>query len=126
MSIGVEQKRNEGPPVRPPSRGPGEERPQKSEQVPFSGKKVIKWQAADPNGDSLEYTVYFRGVEEQSWKLLEEELRGASHPLDTESFPDGAYLIRVVATDSPSNPLNLALSDEEISRLSLRVKADTW
>jgi len=115
VSIGAEQKPGEGPPSRPPSSGPGKEGPKRSEKVPFSGKRVIKWQATDPNSDSLEYTVYFRGVEEQSWKLLEEELRGASHPLDTESFPDGAYLIRVVATDSPSNPLNLALSDEEIS-----------
>lgn len=115
VSIGSEQKRNEGTPSRSSSSGSGKERPQKSEQVPLSGKKAIKWKATDPNSDSLEYTVYFRGVEEQSWKLLEEELRGTSHPLNTESFPDGAYLIRVVATDSPSNPLNMALSDEEIS-----------
>ena len=90
-------------------------RPPKAEKVPLRGKKVIKWQAKDPNGDSLEYNVYFRGTEEQNWKLLEEEVRGTSLPIDTGSFPDGRYLVRVVATDSPGNPADLALSGEKIS-----------
>jgi len=117
VTIGSEQKeRSEGPPIRPPSRGPnGEERGNNPRQVPLSGKKTIKWQARDPNGDSLEYSLYFRGLGEQNWKLLEEELRKTSYPLDSESFPDGAYLIKVVATDSLSNPKELALSYEEVS-----------
>jgi len=94
------------------SREEGQDEP---EEVPLSGKKVIKWQASDPNGDSLEYSIYFRGAEERNWKLLEKELKNTSHPLDSESFPDGTYLIKVVATDSPSNPRDLALSHEEIS-----------
>lgn len=114
--VTAEQEREEGPSRRPPGRMPGEEPGQgESEKVAFSGKKVIKWQAKDPNGDSMEYSVYFRGTEEQAWKLMEDEIKGTSHPLDSESFPDGTYLIKVVATDSPSNPGDLALSHEKIS-----------
>jgi hypothetical protein len=113
--IAAEKENGEGPPRMPPDRGSGQERQSKSEKVPLSGKRVIKWEAKDPNGDSLEYTVYFRGTDEQSWKLLKKELRKTSHPLDSESFPDGTYLIKVMATDSPSNPKDLALSYEESS-----------
>jgi hypothetical protein len=115
VAITAEQERGEGPPRRPPDRGSAQGGQRESEKVPLSGKKVIKWQAKDPNDDSLEYSIYFRGAEEQNWKLLEEEVKTTSHPLDSESFPDGTYLIKVVATDSPSNPKDLALSDEEIS-----------
>lgn len=40
--------------------------------------------------------------------------RGTTLPLDTTRFPDGTYLVRVRATDKPSNP-DGALSDEKIS-----------
>ena len=113
--VSAEQERGEAPPRGPQDRGGGEKGSSNPEKVPFRGKKVIKWQAKDPNGDKLEYSVYFRGAEEENWKLLEEELRGASLPLNTGSFPDGAYLIRVLATDSPSNPTDIALSDEKVS-----------
>jgi len=114
--VAAEQEREDGPPRRPPGRGPGEEQGKAEPgKVAFSGKKVIKWQAKDPNGDSMEYSVYFRGTEEQAWKLMEDEIKGTSHPLDSESFPDGTYLIKVVVTDSPSNPGDLALSHEKIS-----------
>ena len=42
------------------------------------------------------------------------ETRGTSFPLDTTTLPDGTYLLKVVATDKPSNPVG-ALTDEKIS-----------
>ena len=35
-----------------------------------SQQTQITWQADDPDGDRLSYTIYFRGEEEQEWKLL--------------------------------------------------------
>ena len=82
---------------------------------PIKGTGTIKWRAIDPNGDQLRYDLYFRGVEEESWKLLEEDLKATSHTWDSESFPDGAYLVKVVATDEPDNPPGNDLFDEHIS-----------
>lgn len=122
LTIGAEQERGEGPqgppvPVRRPSSNPDDESQSESEKLPLSGKKVIKWQASDPNGDTLEYSVFFRGAEEQNWKLLKEELKGTSYPIDTESFPDGKYFFKILASDLPSNPKDIALSNEKISDL---------
>lgn len=111
--ISSEQEKPEGPPKRPSN--PNSDEQEKSEKVPVNGKKIIKWQAKDPNDDTLEYSVYFRGENEENWKLLKDELKGMSYPIDTESFPDGAYFIKVVASDYLSNPKDTALSEEEIS-----------
>ena len=113
--IAAEKERNDGPPRGPQGSRPGNKGQGESEKVPLRGNKTIKWKAKDPNGDSLEYSVHFRGAGEQNWKLLEEELSGTSLPINTESFPDGTYFVRVVATDLPDNPTNIVLSDEKVS-----------
>jgi len=111
VTVGSEQERPETQPRRPGADGTQS----KTETVPINGKKVIKWQAKDPNDDTLEYSVFFKGIDEQNWKLLKDELKTTSYPIDTESFPDGIYQIKVVASDAPSNPKDIALSEEEIS-----------
>lgn len=118
IDIVTEQERSEGPP-RMPTQSRMQDADQESQMTksPLNGRRTIKWQSKDPNNDQLQYSVYFRGVEEQSWKLLKDEVKTTSYPLDTESFPDGKYLIKVVATDSPSNPKELALSGEYISEV---------
>jgi len=79
------------------------------------GTRKVSWHAFDPNGDRLRYDLYFRGEEEQEWKLLKEDLRNSSYTWDSQSFPDGTYLLRVEAIDSPDNPEGQALSAEKIS-----------
>jgi ligand-binding sensor domain-containing protein len=114
VTVTSEQDRPEAQQRRPPAQNPAG-LSQGKDNTPMSGKKNIKWQAKDPNEDTLEYSVYFRGEDEKNWKLLKGELKATSYPIDTESFPDGAYYIKVVAVDSPSNPSNMALSEEKIS-----------
>jgi hypothetical protein len=79
------------------------------------GMRKAGWYAFDPNGDALCYDLYFRGKEEQEWKLLEEDLRSTSYTWDSQSFPDGTYLLLVEVTDSPDNPESQALSAEKVS-----------
>jgi hypothetical protein len=79
------------------------------------GARKASWQALDPNGDRLRYDLYFRGEEEQEWKILKEDVRNSSYAWDGQAFPDGTYLLRVKATDSPDNPEGQALSAEKIS-----------
>ncbi|RJP66562.1 MAG: hypothetical protein C4532_15950 [Candidatus Abyssobacteria bacterium SURF_17] len=78
-------------------------------------KVKVKWEASDENGDTLEYAVYFKGLEETRWKLLKDELTEKTYEWDTEAVPDGEYHIKVAATDSPSNPEAEALTDERVS-----------
>ncbi len=111
VTIGSDQDKQEQQPRRPGTDGSQS----KTETVPMNGKRVIKWQVKDPNEDTLEYSIFFKGIEERNWKLLKDELKTTSYPIDTESFPDGIYQIKIVATDSPSNPKDIALSEEEIS-----------
>ena len=75
----------------------------------------ISWQASDQNGDTLEYALYFKGVGETRWKLLEDELTGNTYKWDTEAVPDGEYHVKVGAGDFPSNPVESSLSDELVS-----------
>jgi sugar lactone lactonase YvrE len=96
----------------PPGRGPQQPPPGK----PQRGLWRISWIAQDPNNDSLVYDLYFRGSEEKNWKLLEEGLRRISYVWNTTSCPDGTQLVKVVASDRPSNSPHLALSTEKVSR----------
>ena len=63
----------------------------------------------------MEYTIYYKGVDEQTWKLLKEELKKKSYSWDSTSMPDGRYQIKIVANDKLSNPANLAKTVEKIS-----------
>jgi Big-like domain-containing protein len=63
----------------------------------------------------LRYAVYYRGENEQEWKLLKDKLEQKFYSWDSTSFPDGAYYLKIVATDAPSNPPATALTTERIS-----------
>ena len=78
-------------------------------------KLKIKWKAADENTDALEYELYFKGVTEKRWKLIEDELTAKSRDWDTEAVPDGEYHVKVVVSDSPANPEQDVLTDERVS-----------
>ena len=75
----------------------------------------VTWQADDPDGDRLVYSLYFRGEEEKEWKLLRSNMSENSMLLDGDILADGRYYFRVVASDRPSNAANVAREDELIS-----------
>ena len=79
------------------------------------GMRAVAVRASDPDGDGLSYEIYFRGVAEEMWKRLESERRTPSYSWDSETFPDGEYVLRVVASDAPSNPPDQALEAEYLS-----------
>jgi hypothetical protein len=81
-----------------------------------SGSQIqIMWQADDPDNDRLVYSLWFRGEEEQTWKLIRMNMIENSFLLDGDVFADGRYLFRVVASDRASNPPNLARDAELVS-----------
>ena len=68
-----------------------------------------RWSAFDEDGDSLIYKVEIRGVKESGWKLLKDAVKEKYLSWDSTAFPDGEYVIRVTASDAPSNPRDQAL-----------------
>jgi hypothetical protein len=79
------------------------------------GYQSVLWSAHDDNDDDLMYSIYYRGEAEQNWRLLKDKLTQKYYSWDTTSMPDGAYYLKIVASDSPSNPPDQALSTERQS-----------
>jgi hypothetical protein len=71
-----------------------------------------RWAATDPNGDELIYKVEIRGVNEREWKLLRDKVKERFVAWDATAYPDGEYILRVTASDSPDNPPGSALSTQ--------------
>ncbi len=85
------------------------QQPAKGTPTYRKGMRAVAVQANDPDGDGLSYEIYFRGEAEADWKRLASKRRVPSYSWDSETFPDGNYVIRVVASDAPSNPPDRAL-----------------
>ena len=79
------------------------------------GYQSVLWTADDANDDQLEFSVYFRGESDTNWKLLKDKLEVHYYSWDTTTMPDGAYYLKVVATDAPSNPGGQGLTSERQS-----------
>jgi hypothetical protein len=74
------------------------------------GQIGARWLATDDNGDTLTFQIEIRGVNETGWKLLKDKLRERYYSWDSTAFPDGKYVVRVTASDAPSNPPDQALT----------------
>lgn len=79
------------------------------------GYQSVLWSAHDDNDDDLHFSVYYRGETEHEWKLLKDKLDQRFYSWDTTSLPDGAYYLKIVASDGPSNPPAVALKTERES-----------
>jgi hypothetical protein len=86
---------------------------------PAAEQLQVSWQADDPDGDRLVYSLYFRGEDEREWKLLKSDLSDNSYAIDSDSLADGLYYFRVVASDAPANPPSLARTAELVSAPTL-------
>jgi sugar lactone lactonase YvrE len=79
------------------------------------GYQAVLWTAHDDNGDHLVYKIYYRGEGEKDWKLLKDGIHENYYSWDTSSMPDGAYYLKLVASDAESNPQDQALTTERTS-----------
>jgi len=79
------------------------------------GYRTVLWTAHDDNEDELQFAVYYRGENEKEWKQLKDKLDQKYYSFDTAMLPDGAYYLKIVASDSPSNPPAAALTAERES-----------
>ena len=79
------------------------------------GYQSVLWSTHDDNDDALTYAIYYRGDGEKNWRLLKDKIVQKYYSWDTSTLPDGAYYLKIVASDSPSNPPDQALSSERES-----------
>jgi outer membrane protein assembly factor BamB len=80
-------------------------------QKPRSPVVKLRWRVENPDDDDLIYRLYFREEGEANWKPLggPEPLTRTEYDWNTESIPDGNYVVKVVASDERSNPREQAL-----------------
>lgn len=116
MSLNLSTTNTDGQSLNSPRLRGKELNPMPPRQALQPGAQSFTWKAADDNDDNLEYSIYFRGEGESDWKLLAKELTDTFYTLDGTSLPDGAYRLKVVATDAPSNSFGKALIGELVSK----------
>jgi hypothetical protein len=79
------------------------------------GARSFQWQAEDRNGDTLEYGIYYRSLNENTFRLLKDKLRENFYTIDGATLADGRYVIKITASDASDNPAGQALSGERLS-----------
>lgn len=79
------------------------------------GLQTLAWKADDGDGDRLTYSLQYRREGETTWHDLRSGLLDPLFVWDTTSVPDGRYVVRVLASDSPTNAVDRALTGERES-----------
>jgi sugar lactone lactonase YvrE len=79
------------------------------------GATSLQWTAEDRNGDKLVYDVFYKEVSEASFRPLKTNIDETFITIDGQSLADGRYVFKIVARDTPSNPVGLALSGERVT-----------
>lgn len=78
--------------------------------------RIVQYKAADPNDDSLSAAIYYRKRGATVWIRAAENITEPAWVWDTATVGDGQYELKVEASDSPSNPPGIAMTDSRISR----------
>jgi sugar lactone lactonase YvrE len=99
---------------RPPSKRNEQER----HPPPPTTLVKVSWNIDNPDGDPLRYRLSYRADAQSLWReMFDEErvLTEAQYIWNTESIPDGHYIIRVEASDEEANPSDLTLRSVAVS-----------
>jgi hypothetical protein len=81
------------------------------------GLQTLTWKADDNDGDHLSYAVLYRREGDAAWREMKADWGDSIVVWDTTSVPDGRYIVKVVASDLPSNAGDRALTGERESTL---------
>ncbi|KHE91169.1 MAG: hypothetical protein SCABRO_03020 [Candidatus Scalindua brodae] len=81
--------------------------------APNDTRKLITWEAEDPNNDRLEFHLEYKSVEESKWQNLKRNVKEANEFYwNVNRIPDGYYEAKVIACDALDNPQEFALKEE--------------
>lgn len=98
-----------------PGPPPGFGSPTPTVGAPAKAPTTLSWQADDPNGDPLVYSIYVKAIDEQEWHLIKDKLHQTNYTLEANALADGKYLARLVASDEDANPPTTARRAELLS-----------
>ncbi|MEK7315855.1 MAG: two-component regulator propeller domain-containing protein [Candidatus Eisenbacteria bacterium] len=79
------------------------------------GIRTVAWDGLDPNGDEVTYDVYLKAADETAWRHVAKEISERLYSWDAESYPNGDYRVKVVASDKRGNPPGSDLQTERMS-----------
>jgi hypothetical protein len=80
-----------------------------------SGSCMVVWKASDPNVDELVYSVSIRAESDKDWTTLVDKTRSPIYSFNTLGFREGYYIVKVTASDLPSNTPETARTAEAVS-----------
>jgi hypothetical protein len=89
-----------------------------SQPLPPTTMLHLTWQVDNPDRDTLRYRIAYREEGQPTWREMFAEdtvLGEINYVWDTDSIPDGYYVVRVEASDEGSNPEALTLRSSAIS-----------
>jgi hypothetical protein len=86
-----------------------------AKKVERKGFQTVIWEASDENGDRLSYTVSIKKEGETAWRVVKDDWNESLIAIDTLSYPDGLYFVKLEASDLASNPRGSELRTEKIS-----------
>jgi hypothetical protein len=78
----------------------------------------LSWKVDNPDRDPLRYRIAYREEGQPAWRDMFGEdtvLTDAKYTWNTDSIPDGYYVVRVEASDEESNPDALTLRSSATS-----------
>jgi hypothetical protein len=78
------------------------------------GFQSVLWNAHDDNEDDLTFSVYYQQDGKTQWALLRSGITQHFYSWETTGMSDGAYRLKIVASDELSNPASDALQAERI------------
>jgi len=73
-------------------------------------KIAMDWEAGDPNEDQLAFTLQAQPEGSDQWLTIVKDHMEAAYEWNTRLMPDGRYVLRLTASDSPANPGDMALT----------------
>ncbi len=86
-----------------------------AKKVERKGFQTVTWEVTDENEDRLIYTVSIRKEGETTWRVVKDDWKESLIAVDTLSYPDGVYFLKLEASDLGSNPPGSELKTEKIT-----------
>jgi hypothetical protein len=107
------------PPLGTPNRRAVQQAQLNQTLVEDPGWMAVRWQADDPNGDTLKAQIEIRGESDPNWVTLGKDVEESEFSWDSAALPDGRYRVRLTVNDTASNPADEALSASRETELFL-------